>query len=93
VFKPGSVAQGSYTDTRLVSPHRLADVLTMRRTAAVKASSSAWWAAPGPLQPAHVGARAPYKAGFDAVVAFSGANRGAGSGGAAAAAAAEQEEG
>jgi hypothetical protein len=95
VFHPEAVGKGSYTDTRLVSPHRLADVLAMPRTAPVKASSSAWWATPGPLQPAHVGAWAPYKPGFDPVAAFSGragGGGGGGSGGGEEAAAAEARE-
>jgi len=76
VYHPDQVGRGGYFTTKLKSEARLGDVLAMRRTAAVRASSSAWWAAPGPLQPAWVGAGAPYKVGFNPLVAFGGGDKG-----------------
>ncbi|KIZ02363.1 hypothetical protein MNEG_5601, partial [Monoraphidium neglectum] len=76
----------NFFSTRLKAPTTLQELLAMPRSAPVKASSSAWWAVPGPLQPAHVGAWAPYKPGVDPLLALGG-------GGGADAGAAGQEAG
>ena len=90
VFKSDAVGKGSFFDIRLKSPHTLAEVLAMPRAAPVRASSSAWWATPGPPQPAHVGAWAPYRRGIDALALFGG---GSSDGGAALTGAEEEEDG
>lgn len=78
VYAKDAVGRGTFFDTRLVSPHTLEEVLAMPRVAAVKASSSAWWAVPGPLQPAQFGAGRPFRAGFDPLRAFGGGGGAAG---------------
>lgn len=71
VYRRDAVGAGGFFATRLKSPQgALQAVLAMPRAARVRASSSAWWAAPGPLQPGYVGAGRPYKDGFDATRAF-----------------------
>lgn len=90
VYRSDAVNRGSFYDTRLKSPRTLAEVLAMPRAARVRASSSAWWATPGPLQPAHVGAWAPYRRGIDALALFGG---GSSDGGAALTGAEEEEDG
>lgn len=68
----------NYFTTRLKAPETLEQVLALPRSARVKASSSAWWAAPGPLQPANVGAGMPYHSWYDPVASFNGGGGGGG---------------
>ena len=81
VYRRDVVGQGGFYQTRLKAPHTLQEVLALPRAARVKASTSAWWAAPGPLQPGYVGAARAYKDGFDAAEAFSATRLAAGGGG------------
>jgi hypothetical protein len=80
VYRKGAVNEGSFFDTRLKAPLRLGELLAMPRSVPVRASSSAWWATPGPLQPAGGGAGRPYKRGVDSVALFGGGGGGGGAG-------------